>query len=136
MKYEVELAITRISNCSFRRLDYTWYVSPYYTTQYYINTWSGYWRSYDNRWNWPMYNGPIIRPDPTKINKGRRKKIRISMVMDKIEGRINMLPTRGWARSSRAWFKLSVCLCFLLLYLLEQLNFNCCYNISIYLTLF
>jgi hypothetical protein len=48
-----------------------------------------------------MYNGPIIRPDPAKINKGRRRKIRIPMVMDKIKGRINKLPTRGRTRSSR-----------------------------------
>jgi hypothetical protein len=66
MKYEVELAMTEIDNCwcqnpqltgipcdhfffSFRRLDYTQYVSPYYTIQYYINTWSGHWRSYGNK---------------------------------------------------------------------------------------
>jgi hypothetical protein len=68
IKYEVELAMTGIGNCwcqkpqltgilcdhllvvcSFRRLDYTQYVSPYYTIQYYINTWSGHWRSYDNK---------------------------------------------------------------------------------------
>jgi hypothetical protein len=48
-----------------------------------------------------MYNGPIIRPDLAKINKGRRRKIRIPMVMDEMEGRINRLPTRGRARSSR-----------------------------------
>jgi hypothetical protein len=39
-----------------------------------------------------MYNDLIIRPDPVKINKGE-KKIRIPMVMDEIEGCINMLPT-------------------------------------------
>jgi SWIM zinc finger len=68
MKYEVELAMAGIDNCwcqnpqltgipcdhllavcLFRRLDYTRYVSPYYTIQYYINTWSGHWRSYDNK---------------------------------------------------------------------------------------
>jgi hypothetical protein len=67
MKYEVELAMIGIGNCwcqkpqltdipcdhllvvcSFRRLDYTQYVSPYYIFQYYINTWSGHWRSYGN----------------------------------------------------------------------------------------
>jgi hypothetical protein len=42
-----------------------------------------------------MYNGPVIRPDPAKINKGRRRKIHILMVMDEIEDRINRLPTRG-----------------------------------------
>jgi hypothetical protein len=49
-----------------------------------------------------MYNGPIIRPDPAKINKERRMKIHISMIMNEIEGRINKMPTRGRARSSRA----------------------------------
>jgi hypothetical protein len=48
-----------------------------------------------------MYNGPIIRSDLVKINKGRRRKIHIPMVMDKMEGRINILPTRGRVRSSR-----------------------------------
>jgi hypothetical protein len=121
MKYEVEIAMMRIGNywcqkpqltgiscdhllvvCSFRRLDYTQYVSPCYTIQYYINTWSDHWRSYGNKRDWPMYNGPIIRPDPAKINKGRRRKTCIPMVMGEMEGRINMLPTRGRARSNRA----------------------------------
>jgi hypothetical protein len=64
-----------------------------------------------------MYNGPIIRPDPTKINKGRKRNIRIPMIIDEMEGRINKLPIRDRARSSRACFRLPVCLCFLLLYL-------------------
>jgi hypothetical protein len=105
--------------CTFRRLDYTQYISPYYIIRYYINTWSGHWRSYGNKRDWPMYNGPIIRPYPTKINKGRRRKIRIPIVMDEMEGCINKLPTRGRTRSNRAWFRLSVCLYFLLLYLPE-----------------
>jgi hypothetical protein len=45
-----------------------------------------------------MYNGSIIRADPAKINKERRRKIRISMVMDEMEGRINKMSTRGRAR--------------------------------------
>jgi hypothetical protein len=122
--------------CSFRRLNYTQYVSPYYTIQYYINTWSGHWRSYGNRRDWSMYNGQIIRSDPAKINKEMRRKIHIPMVMDEIEGRINKMSTRGRARSSRTWFRLPVCLYFLSLYLPEQLDFNCCCNISICLTLF
>jgi hypothetical protein len=63
MKYELKLAMTGVGNyccqkwqlidipcdhllavCSFRRLDYTQYASPYYIIQYYINTWSGHWR--------------------------------------------------------------------------------------------
>jgi hypothetical protein len=135
MKYEVELAMMRIGNCwcqklqltgipcdhlldvcSFRRLYYTQYVSPYYTIKYYINTWSGHWRNYGNKQNWPMYNGPVIRPDPAKINKGRRMKICISMVMDEMKDRINILPTRGRARSNKAWFKLSVFMFFVVIF--------------------
>jgi hypothetical protein len=41
-----------------------------------------------------MYNDPVIRPDPTKINKGKRRKIRIPMVMDEMKDRINRLPTQ------------------------------------------
>jgi hypothetical protein len=47
-----------------------------------------------------MYNGPIIRSDPAKLNKRRRRKIRISMVMDEITDHINRLPNRGRARSN------------------------------------
>jgi hypothetical protein len=120
MKYEIELAMTEIDNywcqksqltgiscdhllavCSFRRLDYTQYVSSYYTIQYYINTWSSHWRSYGNKRDWSMYNGPIIKPDSAKINKGRIRKIHIPMIMDKMEGCINRLSIRGRARSNR-----------------------------------
>jgi hypothetical protein len=45
-----------------------------------------------------MYNGPIIMPDPAKINKRKRRKIHIPMVMDEMEGYINKLPTRDRAR--------------------------------------
>jgi hypothetical protein len=83
-------------------LNYTQYVSPYYTIQYYINTWSGHWRSYGNRRDWPMYNGPIIMPDPAKINKEMRRNLRIPMIIDEMEGRINRMSIRGRARSSRA----------------------------------
>jgi hypothetical protein len=38
-----------------------------------------------------MYNDPIIRSDPAKINKEMRKRIYILMIMDEIEGRINKL---------------------------------------------
>jgi hypothetical protein len=47
-----------------------------------------------------MYNSLIIRSDPAKINKERRRKIRILIIMDEIEGRINRLSTRGRARSN------------------------------------
>jgi hypothetical protein len=49
-----------------------------------------------------MYNGPVIRPDPAKINKERKRKIRIPMIMDEMEDHINRLSTRGRAHSNRA----------------------------------
>jgi hypothetical protein len=39
-----------------------------------------------------MYNGSIIISDPTKINKSRRRKIYIIMIIDKLKGRIDKLP--------------------------------------------
>jgi hypothetical protein len=39
-----------------------------------------------------MYNGSVIRLDSAKINKGRRRKKHITMVMDEMEDRINRLP--------------------------------------------
>jgi hypothetical protein len=73
---------------SFRNLDSTQYVSKYYSIDNYINTWSGLFNSYGDKRSWPLYQGPIIRPNPKKINKGRRKHKRIPMVMDEMEGRI------------------------------------------------
>jgi hypothetical protein len=48
-----------------------------------------------------MYNGLVIKSDPTKINKERRRKIHIPVVMDEIEGCINILLTRGQGHSSK-----------------------------------
>jgi hypothetical protein len=85
--------------CSFRRLDHIAFISPYYSMENYVNTWAGHWAVYGNKNDWPLYTGSIIRPDPKKINKGRRRKIRIPMVMDEMEGRISRLPSRGRGRS-------------------------------------
>jgi hypothetical protein len=41
--------------------------------------------SYDNKRNWSMYNGLIIKLDPAKINKGKRMNIHILMIMDEVE---------------------------------------------------
>jgi hypothetical protein len=48
-----------------------------------------------------MYNDPIIRLDPAKINKEGRRKIHILMIMDKMEGRINRVATQDRACSSK-----------------------------------
>jgi hypothetical protein len=108
---------------SFRRLNYTLYVNPYYIIQYYLNTWSNHWRSYGNRRYWPIYNGSIIRTNSAKINKGKRRKIRIPMVMDEMEGRINRLPTRDRAHSSRAWFRLPMYLYFFVVIFTRTIGF-------------
>jgi hypothetical protein len=42
-----------------------------------------------------MYNGPIIRPNPAKINIDRRKKICILIFMDEMESYSSRLSTRG-----------------------------------------
>ena len=63
--------------------------------EYFKNTWDGEFRSFGNKRDWPMWHGPVIRPDPKKINKGRRKKIRIPMMMDEMEGRISRLPDQS-----------------------------------------
>jgi hypothetical protein len=65
--------------------------------------WSNNWRSYENKWDWPMYNDPIIRPDSVIFNKGMRRKIHISIVIDEMEGRINRLSIWGRGYSSRIW---------------------------------
>ncbi|XP_078164777.1 uncharacterized protein LOC144559587 [Carex rostrata] len=59
--------------CFLRRLNPNDYVSPYYSLQNYINTWSGRFNGFGNKWDWSLYNGPIIRPNSDKVNKGRRK---------------------------------------------------------------
>ena len=75
--------------CFIRRLQPNDYVSSYYSLQNYINTWSGVFHSFGNERDWPLYEGLIIRPDPTKVNKGTRKHKRIPMEMDRMEA-----PTR------------------------------------------
>lgn len=83
--------------CFFRNLNHNDYVSPYFSLQNYINTWSGEFKGFGNARDWPLYHGPIIRPDPNKINKGRRQHKRMCMPMDKMEA-----PTRIRQQTSRA----------------------------------
>jgi hypothetical protein len=120
--------------CSFRKLDYTQYVSPFYTINYYINTWSGHWRSYGNKQDCQCTTVQSLGQIQQKlINEGEGRyafqwlwmKWRIVSTGCQLE--VELVP---------AWFRLSVCLCFLLLYLPEQLDFNFCCNISICLILF
>jgi hypothetical protein len=75
--------------CCSRRLNPIQYVSHYYSISNYVNTWSGEFHGFGNVTNWPYDMGaPIIRPDPTKINRGRRKHQRIPNSMDHMDARI------------------------------------------------
>lgn len=87
--------------CIKRRLNVKNYVSPYYSLQNYINTWTAVWHGFGNEHNWPLYDGPIIRPDPDNINRGRRKHKRIPMVMDIMEGRSRSKQVRKASKKSR-----------------------------------
>jgi hypothetical protein len=46
-----------------------------------------------------MYHGTLLRRDPMKINKDRRKKIKISMIIDEIEGRIRRFMSQSQSRT-------------------------------------
>jgi hypothetical protein len=102
-----------IAVCCQLRLNSTNYVSHYYSVENYVNTWRGNFSGYGNAHNWPFDAGaPIIRPDPNKINKGRRKHKRIPNSMDDMEARIrprneghrpggsNRTRTSGWKLQS------------------------------------
>jgi hypothetical protein len=81
--------------CSFRRIDPSEYINPYYMLKSFINTWSGFFNSYGNPRDWQIFHDATIRPDPTKINKSRRRKIKFLMVMIEMESQISRLSSRG-----------------------------------------
>lgn len=88
--------------CSRLKLDEKAFVSPFYSVQNYVNTWTGDWHSFGNENEWPLYHGPVLRPDPSTINRGRRKHKRIPMVMDIMEGRARSRQVRSASKKSRA----------------------------------
>ena len=88
--------------CGYQNLDWTEYVNPYYNMVHYTAAWNGHFYSFGNPHEWQQYHGAIIRPDPTKVNKGRRRKIRISMMMDEMEGRISRLASTRQSRANEA----------------------------------
>jgi hypothetical protein len=63
--------------------------------------WYSVFNSYENPHDWHIFYGTTIRSDPTKNNKDRRIKIRISMITDEIEGQISRLPSREREQSRR-----------------------------------
>jgi MULE transposase domain/SWIM zinc finger len=76
------LAVIRV-----RKFELNQFVCPFYSAQALLNTWSSRFYPYPNQIDWPEYNGPNIIPERRLIRKGRRKHIRIPMVMDEMQGR-------------------------------------------------
>ena len=97
--------------CCQRRLNPMNYVSPYYSVENYVNTWSGEFHGFGNVDNWPYDMGaPTIRPDTGKINKGRRKHKRIPNSMDDMKARnrprSGVQPPEGSNRTRTSGLKL------------------------------
>jgi SWIM zinc finger len=76
------LAIIRV-----RKFELNRFICPFYNAQTLLNTWSGRFYPYPNQIDWPENNGPRIIPERRLIRRGRRKHIRLPIVMDEIEGR-------------------------------------------------
>ena len=73
--------------CRNRKFDANGFVSPFYSMNKLVETWSGNFHPYGNQCEWPTYTGPTIYPDRSLIKVGRRRHNRIKMVMDEMEGR-------------------------------------------------
>lgn len=76
------LAVIRV-----RHLNLSQFVSPYYTAANLHDTWSGRFHPFPNQYEWLEYTGPTIIPNRKLLRRGRRRHIRIPMVMDEMEGR-------------------------------------------------
>ena len=63
------------------------YVNPLYRMSIVAQTWSGHWGPKGNQCDWPVYDGPKIKPESRLIKKGRRRHDRIPMEMDRMRGR-------------------------------------------------
>ena len=63
------------------------YVNPLYRMSIVAQTWSGHWEPKGNQCEWPVYEGPKIKPESRLIKKGRRRHDRIPMEMDRMRGR-------------------------------------------------
>jgi hypothetical protein len=76
------LAVIRV-----RKFSLPMFVSNFYSVANLVNTWKGRFYPYPNQREWSLYEGPIMIPKRTWIRRGRRRHIRLSMVMDEMEGR-------------------------------------------------
>ena len=71
------LCVHVLSVCRLRKLNANMFVSPYYSIQTLINTWSGQFHIYANQCEWPECIGPILVPEERLITVGRRRHNRI-----------------------------------------------------------
>ncbi|KAJ1702457.1 hypothetical protein LUZ63_002236 [Rhynchospora breviuscula] len=66
-----------VAVCGHCRWDVSDFVDERYSTENMVKIWStGDFHCYEDEDKWPRYDGPVIYPDKTMINRGRRKKDR------------------------------------------------------------
>ena len=98
------------------RYDVNLYINPLYRMSIVAQTWSGHWEPKGNQCEWPVYNGPKIKPETRLIKKGRRRHDRIPMEMDKMRGRrLGHQPHRETIDRNAAG-------------IIDQPNINACFN--------
>ncbi|KAJ1698140.1 hypothetical protein LUZ63_006652 [Rhynchospora breviuscula] len=72
-----------VTVCGHCRWDVSDFVDERYSTENMVKIWStGDFHCYEDEDKWSRYDGPVIYPDKTMINRGRRKKDRDWMWMD------------------------------------------------------
>jgi hypothetical protein len=76
------LAVIRVRKFKLNRI-----ICLFYSDQGLLNTWYGHIYPHPNQIDWPESNNPRIISERRLIRMGRRKYIRLPMVMDEMEGR-------------------------------------------------
>ena len=81
-----------IAACQHRCVDFRFFVEGYYTTQAYYDTWASLFHPIFNEDEWPLYDGPTIRPPESmqSMGSGRPKSTRLHNEMDVREGKTSI----------------------------------------------
>jgi hypothetical protein len=76
-----------LAACAYRALDYTNFISPYYSVEFLFRTWSQVLHPIQDEDYWEPYEGPKYIPDESlkHVKRGRRKSRRIRNDMDAME---------------------------------------------------
>jgi SWIM zinc finger len=75
------LAVIRV-----KKFELNHFICPFYNAQTLLNTYSGRFYPYPNQIDWSESNDPRIILERRLIRRGRRKHIRLPMVIDEMEG--------------------------------------------------